>query len=149
MLIKNVAGVPVTYSFSQLREDNPNVSFREGGYEPQLNEWGVYKVTTLAKPVFDPLTQKLEEATPADSGGNTWTKGWNIVPLSAAELEAVQDETDATTIRADATVRALITGTPAQIENYINTNVTNLATAKEVLIILAKAISAIGKQQFK
>lgn len=67
---------------------------------------------------------------------------------AAAAVEA-DDEIDAATIKADANVKALILARPAGIETYIDNNVTDLASAKETLKILAKAISAIGKRQFR
>lgn len=69
------------------------------------------------------------------------------------ELDAIaeqkEDQDDVQSIRVDAQVKALILARPAGIENYINNNVKTLATAKTVLIILAKAISAIGKREFR
>ena len=80
--------------------------------------------------------------------------GWKVhpdwTPEQLAELqEKADDRQDADQIRAEPTVRSLITARPAQIENYIDNNVTDLASAKAVLKILAKAVSAIGKRQFR
>jgi hypothetical protein len=40
----------------------------------------------------------------------------------------------------------IVNATPQQIENYINTKVTNLATAKETLIELAQIVSVLVKR---
>lgn len=90
---------------------------------------------------------------------------WTGAPVTAAEiiaaeaafiawrdakLQEVADEAaDEVAIKGDATVRNLITARPAQIEAYITNNVTDLASARDVLTILAKAVSVLGKQVFK
>lgn len=66
-----------------------------------------------------------------------------------ASAERADDEADASEIRNTPAVKTLIRSRPAQIDNYIDTNVTDLASAKDVLKILTKAISAIGKQSFR
>lgn len=40
----------------------------------------------------------------------------------------------------------ILTSTPTQIRNYIDTNVTNLATAKDMLKEMAVVLSAIAKK---
>jgi hypothetical protein len=92
----------------------------------------------------------IEVPAPPDHGDQIYVDGVFVDPVrTPEELEAMQDAEDAVAIKADATVKSLITATPAQIENYITTNVTDLTTAKDVLTILSKAISALGKREFR
>lgn len=58
----------------------------------------------------------------------------------AAALEAV---------KADQVIRYLVTHTPAECAQYVQTNVTNLATAKDVLGKLAMAVSVLAKKEFR
>ena len=44
------------------------------------------------QPAYDPLTHRLEQATPiVDLDENTHTHGWNIVPLSQEDLDAIAE----------------------------------------------------------
>jgi hypothetical protein len=76
-----------------------------------------------------------------------------ITPKPQAQLDAytakLADEDDAVEVKGDTQVKALILATPLQIENYINNNVTDLSSANAVIAILAKAISALGKTEFR
>jgi hypothetical protein len=63
--------------------------------------------------------------------------------LAALDAEIAADTASA---KIDPDILALIGARPAGIENYINTNVTDLASAKEVLIILAKVVSVLGRR---
>lgn len=76
-----------------------------------------------------------------------------ITSKPQAQLDAyttkLADEDDTVEIKTDNRVKALILATPLQIENYVTNNVTNLASAKTVITILAKAISALGKREFR
>ena len=151
-IIKVNNGVPETYSLSQLKVDLPNVSFRRGYPASQLNPLGIYYVTDTAQPVFNNMIETISEGTPVKVVDD-WVQVWDVTPLSQTEIDAraeqKADQDDAAAIKLDAAVKALILARPAQIENYINTNVKTLATAKTVLIILAKAISALGKTGFR
>lgn len=114
-----------------------------------LATFGWYPVTEV-KPAFDPSTQKLEfVGTTWEASTETVTSTWQAVPLTQEELEELDDLEDEAAIKTDPTVKALILSRPTQIETYIENNVNNLAQAKSVLTILAKAISAIGKRKFR
>lgn len=140
-------GTPEPYSISQLKADNPNVSFRKGYPDVQINPYGAYRVQPVTKP--EPTaTHRAVEGSPVFNV-SVWEQSWDMVAFNADELEAIQDSADAQLIRADSQVKALILASPSGIENYIDTNVTDMGSAKEVLKILAKAISAIGKRQFR
>jgi len=51
--------------------------------------------------------------------------------------------------RADAVINYLVTHTPAEINNYIQANVTDLASAKKVLAKLAVAVSVIARNELR
>ncbi len=52
-----------------------------------------------------------------------------------------QLDVDHNAVKADAAIRSFLRMTPAQIDAYIDTNVTNIATARTVLKVLAKVVS--------
>jgi hypothetical protein len=64
---------------------------------------------------------------------------------AAAAVEA-EDDAASETIRQDNRLRTLLTASPAQIETWIDNNVTNLAEAKEALAILALGLSMLARK---
>lgn len=75
------------YSIRQLKRDNPQVSFPREMPEERLAEWGVYPVTKVAQPGYDPETQTVEEGEPIQVEG-IWTQVWNVRSLTTDELKS-------------------------------------------------------------
>ena len=71
-----------------------------------------------------------------------------INDIRAKQTKDDERETEAAQVKADATVKALINASPRQIENYVAKNVADLGT-RDVLTRLVKAVSAIGRSQFR
>lgn len=90
MFVKIVDGVPTPYSQSQLRRDNPNVSFPRDLTDEVLLEFGAYKVKPPIKPDFNEDTQKLLEGDLAYIDG-AWRKLVTVVDLSPEELQSKRD----------------------------------------------------------
>lgn len=69
---------------------------------------------------------------------------------AAAAIEAAEAarQADKQAIRTATEIRNLINASPAQIDARIDAAVTDITSAKTLLKILAKAISAIGRDQF-
>lgn len=65
-----------------------------------------------------------------------------------ASLLAADNEVK-NTAKADAVINYLVTHTPAEIVAYVNSNVANLAEARNLLGKLAVAISAIARNQLR
>lgn len=72
------------YSFQQLRNDNPDVSYPSQPSKEVLEAWSVYDVAA-AQPQYDQATHRVEEATPTLVDG-AWTQTWNIILLTEEEL---------------------------------------------------------------
>lgn len=68
--------------------------------------------------------------------------------LSNRLAEKAQREADAAATKANNQIRALLNASPDQIETWITNNVTDLQSARAVLIRLAQALSAIAREQF-
>lgn len=72
---------------------------------------------------------------------------------SQAELNAQAaeeaEEVAAGQVKAAAALKNFIKLGPSGIETYINTNVTDMASAKQVLILLAKIVWVVARNQFK
>lgn len=68
----------------------------------------------------------------------------------AARMQSVADrKIDRAAIRGDIGLRALIARRPDQIDGYIEDNVRNLAEAKAVLKMLAKAVALLGREEIE
>lgn len=142
------------YTKSDARADYPNVSFpKDWTPSPEnLASFDIYPVTRLDDPAFDPATQKLSEGVPVDNGGQ-----WEVQRAVVAKTQEDQDayaeeqaqEADRSALKGDSQVVALLKARPSQINTYIENNVTNLAEAKAVLKILARAVAVIGYATFR
>jgi hypothetical protein len=86
MYIKLINGTPEAYSIGQLQRDNPQVSFPETIPNATLAEYNVYPLNAAKQPTFDPLTQRVEEGTPALQSSE-WQQVWNIIALLPEEVQ--------------------------------------------------------------
>lgn len=88
------------YSPTDLIRDNPGTSFPAGPLSlATLAEWGVFPVSPIAPPAFNPRTQRAVEEAPTRSG-TAWVQRWSIRPLTAGEIAAL-DAQQAAAVRAD------------------------------------------------
>ena len=74
-------GVANKYTLSQLRRDNPNVSFPKDISESTLAEFGVFPITETVAPSGD----VVEEATPALIDG-VWVQQWTSRDYTTEEI---------------------------------------------------------------
>lgn len=88
-------------------------------------------------------------------GTHVYRNGAVVVtpPLSAEEVAEAAKRAEFAEARAatksDAFVRQFVEMTPAQVIAYVNSNVANLADAKQLLTKLALMMLAIAKEQYK
>lgn len=75
------------YTIADLRLSLPNTSIPILPSEESLAEYGVFPVLETAQPVFDVVTQKIEEGIPMISDGK-WTQVWSISPKTQEELDS-------------------------------------------------------------
>lgn len=118
MYIKLNNGVPEAYSVSQLRYDNPQISFPSEIPESLLNEYGVFKVEETNKPEVG-FDKTVVEGQPELVDG-VWKQVWTIVNATpekhlsrilkarAAEYPPMSDYID-----------GVVKGDQAQIDKYI------------------------------
>lgn len=94
MHIRLVAGIPQPYSLSQLRWENPQVSFPKEISAETLAEYGVYKVQASDPPEPNP-TQVVTTDGYLQLADNSWVVAWKVRPMTTQELEhraKVQEE---------------------------------------------------------
>lgn len=88
-LIQNNAVTNYPYSFWQLKQDNPQISFPANPTDELLASYGVLPVTQVEVPAYDSAVQRIEEGAPALASG-TWTQVWNVIALTAEEVAQQQ-----------------------------------------------------------
>jgi hypothetical protein len=71
------------------------------------------------------------------------------VPKTPEQEQAEIDDEQRTAIKVDSFVSNFIAMTPTQVSNYINTNVTSLATAKPVIEKLALMALLLARREFR
>lgn len=88
-LIQNNTVTTYPYSFGQLRQDNPQVSFPASPSVEVLESYGVYEVAQATQPTYDQATHRIEEGISALVDG-VWTQVWNVIALTAEEIAQQQ-----------------------------------------------------------
>lgn len=80
------------YNITLLYSEYPNTSFPNNIQDDfeTLEEFGIFNVTVIDKPIYDPLLEKCIELYP-EFIENKWTQKWSIEPLSAEELQVIYD----------------------------------------------------------
>ena len=86
--------IPEIYEVSQLRKDNPQVSFPEVISDEVLSEFNVFKVIETEEPVCDKLVSKTSSSFVKNKNGQ-WVQEWFISSLdlevASANIRSVRD----------------------------------------------------------
>ena len=150
----NGSVVKFPYTLQDAQVDYPNVSFpRDISVIPEdtLNIHNIFSVTQKPDPMYTPATEYLVQGTPVLENG-AWVVTQVVTAKTAEQLtqeaKAAAEAADKESLSGDSQVRNLLTARPAAINSYIDANVTNLAQAKEVLKILARAVAVLGARVF-
>ncbi len=150
----NGAVTQFPYTLQDAQVDYPNVSFpRDISVIPEdtLNIHNIFSVTQKPDPVYTPATQYLVQGVPVGENGAyvvTRVVTAKTPEEIAKETQATNDAADKAAVKADAQVLALLRARPTAINNYIDSNVTNLTQAKEVLKIIARALAVVAQREF-
>jgi hypothetical protein len=84
MFIKIINDKPQKYTFTQLREDNPNTVFPDEQNPTDLVDFGVFLFEETSQPQHDKLTQKVIEVEPELVDG-VYVQKWQVVELTEQE----------------------------------------------------------------
>lgn len=74
------------YSITQLRRDNPTVSFPASPTEQDLAQWGVYPVAVTPRPDHNQISQSVDEGVPQQVAGR-WQQTWVVRAATSQELQ--------------------------------------------------------------
>ena len=139
------------YTLAQLKADNPSVSFPASPSATLLAEYGVNVVTITDQPAIDEATQKITGYT-ITFVVDHWEQTWTVETKTAQEQQEYIDRqnlaSDTAALKVDSDVLALCKSRPADINSYIDTNVTDLASAKETMKTMARAIAVVAQKVF-
>ena len=94
MHIKITNGTPKAYSISQLRQDNPAISFPDKIPADTLAEYGVFPAVSTSAPPHG-KTEVAEAAGYLQLADGTWSQAWRVRPMNEQELAVKAQEIDA------------------------------------------------------
>ena len=143
-------GQPVRVNRIDIRQRYPNVSFPENPSPESLANFNIYILQETTEPSYDPATQKIVEVDPVETSPGVWTQTFDVVTLDAGELqeyqESISESTALQALKNDNQAKALLKASPDEINSWIDSNVTNLTEAKNVLQILARVSSVLAQE---
>lgn len=150
--VKNGSIDKFPYTASDLRTDNPSVSFPRVPTLSDLVGWDVVAVEQLADPTHDTALENLVQGFPVLNGAR-WEVTRVVVTKSQEEIDAyaakATRDADRTALKVDAAVVALLKARPTAINTYIENNVNSLAEAKTVLKIFGRALAVVAHGALK
>lgn len=84
------------YSITDLKQDNPNVSFPKVLNTSTLNSFGTYEVVTDSKPTYNSVTQTINKKNTPELVSGTWTLKWEIKdkPQEDIDQEKADNQAD-------------------------------------------------------
>lgn len=151
--LKAVDGEIVKYPYTRadFQADHPHTSIPPSPTKAQLAEFDVYELVETTRPPST-TTYDIVEGTPVEDPASIWTQTWVQVAVSPEETTrrelAAREEADKADILADSFVGTFIAMSPAQIEGYIDANVTDLASARNVMKKMAKMVLLLARREF-
>tara|TARA_R100000234_G_scaffold115772_1_gene92087 strand:+ start:308 stop:784 length:477 start_codon:yes stop_codon:yes gene_type:complete len=78
------------YSITDLKQDNPNVSFPKVLDSTVLNSFGMYEVVTDSKPTYNIVTQVINKKSTPELVSEVWTLKWEIKDKSQEEIDEIK-----------------------------------------------------------
>jgi hypothetical protein len=106
----------------------------------------------VAPPAYDEATQNLVLLNPVEAPADTWTQTWTVTAKTTQEQDNYAEQqrrADAiAAIKNDTPVKNLLQATPAEIDTYFVNNVTDLASARTAMNIMARALAVTAQGVF-
>lgn len=138
------------YHLSDLRAENPNVSFPKELSTTTFEVWGFWPVAPSPKPAPSD-GMRVVEGIPVQIDG-VWTQQWVEVSLTAQEFEGwVANEArkqEMAAVKADAFVQQFVRMTPQQVQGYVEDNVNSMGEAKALLKKIVLMLHLLAKDSY-
>jgi hypothetical protein len=154
MYAKVIDGAVVAYPYTlaMLKADNPDVSFPRNQANIRIADWNVVAVAEVSRPEPSSINVNVVEGEPALVDGSL-TQTWVEVPATADQIaertREANDEAVRLANKTDAFVQTFIAMTPAEVVDYVETNVTNLATSKTLLKRMAVMMLMLARREYR
>ena len=88
-LLQNGSIERYPYTITDLRRNNPNVSFPVFPSDEALEGFGVFRVFSITPPAYDDSSQVLTEGVPVfNSDDARWEQTWSVRDMTADEIAA-------------------------------------------------------------
>ena len=81
-------GLVFPYTDSDMRKDNPNVSFPENISDDNRASVGVFPIVIEDKPVYNKDTQVISRGDPVFTEGSGWSVGWSVRDKTTGEVSS-------------------------------------------------------------
>jgi len=111
-----------------VHDNDNNIDITPANFVP----WAAYQDWIKAGNIPDPYIPPADPVTTAES-----TERTRLAALRAERMA----------LRTDAAIQAMTTKTDAEIVNWVNNTITDLASAKQVIRILARVVASLAKDQ--
>jgi hypothetical protein len=135
-LIQNGQVAQFPYSLADLQQANPNTSFPAND-DAAYAEFGMLRVFNSTPPAYDENTQYLQQGTPVfDTEANRWAQVWQVVSLTAEEIQQ----------RYDATAEAIRSERNAALAKSDWTQLADSSANKEAWAIYRQALRDVTAQ---
>lgn len=148
---KNKSG-DLVYPFNDrmLRKMFPHMSFPEDMSDEMRAQYGMFPVTDVAPPEYDKVTEDIVRDDPTEVSPNRFERGFKVVDASEAEVAArrkqIKEDEIRQELKKDSFVQTFRRQTPKTLETFIQDNVTDLQSAKDVISKLAVIVLLIDSQ---
>lgn len=138
------------YTFTDLRLENPDISFPAQMPDELLALHNMHPVFPMDPPEVPPL-KDLAEVTPTRNGG-TFYQTWALVDPPEAEIqrrqEIIAQSQELDLAKLDAWIVAYLGMTPAGAQAYIEANSPTLAALRTNVARLAYAVRVLIRREF-
>tara|TARA_R100001443_G_scaffold92607_1_gene99268 strand:- start:701 stop:1177 length:477 start_codon:yes stop_codon:yes gene_type:complete len=80
------------YTISDLKKDNPNVSFTKTIPTATLNHYGVADVVVAKKPTYNTATHNIRKKNEPELVSGVWTINWETIVIPQEDIDALKTE---------------------------------------------------------
>lgn len=126
VLVSNGTVENYPYTIGNLRRDNPSTSFPKKPSDELLEDFGMFRVTKVDRPAYDPA-KNIAEGNPVLTGG-VWTQVWNVTDASAEEITE-RSNNEASSVRATRDAKLAETDYLALSDNTLSAAMTTYRQA--------------------
>lgn len=139
----------VIYNIQKVRDAHPNLSL-PFDIDPEFAAGLGFIPVDKQEKYADTEVQYVIPWNREENG--MFVMGWQMVDKApevvAAEAAAVQTELERQELKADTLIQNFISKTPAELNTYINDTVVDLASAKQIIKLMARILLVIAKREY-